>query len=204
MSAPQIFQVEDVAARKRDGMSQDTPIRLAEAAGKRGLTVSSLRTEARRGRLTVWRVAGKDWTSLAEIDRMFEKCRVPPKEPIYGLGQLAAMDSAGSSETPAGLSKTEDARLARLGAGDRMEAEKRLAADIAEKYQPGRRERPLSEIKIADVIRIYLDDVVPGQARPGKAAVRAERLLQFFGLMTLEQITGTGLCRVAARAGKVE
>jgi hypothetical protein len=81
-----------------------------------------------------------------------------------------------------------------FGAGDRAEAEKQLAAYIAEKYQPVRRERPLSEIKIADVIRIYLDDVVPSQARPEKAAERAERLLQFFGMMTLDRITGA-LCR---------
>lgn len=89
------------------------------------------------------------------------------------------------------------------GARDREEAEKRLGAHIAEKYQPERRERPLSEIRIADVIRIYLDDVVPGQARPEKAGERAERLLEFFGSRTLDEITGA-LCReyAAARRGK--
>ncbi len=81
-----------------------------------------------------------------------------------------------------------------LGAGERAEAEKRLALYISEKYQPARRERPLATIKIADVIKIYLDDVVPGQARPERAAERAERLLQFFGMMTLDRITGS-LCR---------
>lgn len=64
---------------------QDTPVRLAEAAKHRGLTISALRTEAQRGRLTIWRVAGKDWTSLSEIDRMFALSRVAPKAPIYGL-----------------------------------------------------------------------------------------------------------------------
>jgi hypothetical protein len=84
-----------------------------------------------------------------------------------------------------------------LGPGDRAEAEKRLAAYIADKYAPERRERPLSEIRIVDVIRIYLDDVVPGQARPEKAAERAERLLQFFGTRTLDEITGSS-CRAYA------
>lgn len=84
-----------------------------------------------------------------------------------------------------------------FGACDRAEAEKRLAEYIAAKYQPERRERGLSEIKIADVIRIYLDDVVPGQANPQKAAERAERLLRFFGLRTLDEITGS-LCRLYA------
>ena len=91
----------------------------------------------------------------------------------------------------------------RLGAGDRAEAERRLAAYIAEKYRPARRERPLSEIRVADVIAIYLEDVAPGQARPEKAGERAERLLEFFGSMALDQITGTS-CRAyeAAREGR--
>ena len=89
------------------------------------------------------------------------------------------------------------------GAGDSEEAERKLAAYLAEKYEPERRERPLSQISVADVIRIYLDDVAPGQARPEKAAERAERLLSFFGAKTLEDITGK-LCReyIAARAGQ--
>lgn len=89
------------------------------------------------------------------------------------------------------------------GALERAEAEKRLADYIASKYAPERRERPPSETRIADVIRIYLDDVVPGQARPEKAGERAERLLQFFGTMTLDQINGSA-CRAyeASRKGK--
>ena len=66
------------------------------------------------------------------------------------------------------------------GIDDREEAEKRLADYIASKYAPERRERPLSEIKIADVIAIYLEDVAPGQARPEKVGERAERLLEVF------------------------
>jgi hypothetical protein len=53
------------------------------------------------------------------------------------------------------------------------------------------------------VIRIYLDDVVPGQARPEKAAERAERLLKFFGGRALSEVTGA-LCReyVVVREGE--
>lgn len=69
-------------------------IRLAKAAEITGVSVSSLRTEARRGRLVIWRVAGKDWTSLAEIDKMFDLCRIQPSgaapshpaRPGVGLG----------------------------------------------------------------------------------------------------------------------
>ena len=80
---------------------------------------------------------------------------------------------------------------------------KRLADYIASKYAPERRERPLSEIKIADVIAIYLADVAPGQARPEKAGKRAERLLEFFGRRRLNEMTGA-LCReyAAWRKGK--
>lgn len=89
------------------------------------------------------------------------------------------------------------------GLGDDAEAEKRLAEYIAEKYQPERRERPLSEIRVADVLKIYADDVIPNQARPEKAAERGERLLKFFGAKRLDEITGK-LCReyVDGRAGK--
>ena len=89
------------------------------------------------------------------------------------------------------------------GEDDREEAERKLAEYLAEKYQPERRERALSEIWIADVIKVYLDDVVPGQARPEKAAERAERLLEFFGDRRLSEITGA-LCREyeASRKGK--
>ncbi len=89
------------------------------------------------------------------------------------------------------------------GAGDRAAAERKLAQYIASKYAPARRERDLSEIPVGDVINIYLTDVVPGQARPEKAVERAGRLLSYFGMMTLDQITGA-TCRayVAARAGR--
>lgn len=87
--------------------------------------------------------------------------------------------------------------------GERATAERRLADHIAAKYQPVRRERDLSEILIADVINIYLQDVVPGQASPKKAAERADRLLDFFGARTLSEITGA-LCRsyVLSREGQ--
>jgi hypothetical protein len=89
------------------------------------------------------------------------------------------------------------------GASDRAEAERKLSRYIASKYIPVRRERDLVEIPVADVLNIYLTDVVPGQARPEKAVERAGRLLVFFGTMTLDQITGA-VCRAytLARAGQ--
>jgi len=86
---------------------------------------------------------------------------------------------------------------------DDREAQGRLARYILEKHEPPRRERDLAAIPVADVLAIYLRDVVPGQARPEKAIERAERLNAFFGDKTLAEITGA-TCRAyaAGRAGQ--
>ncbi|MCW2317265.1 integrase [Rhodoblastus acidophilus] len=85
------------------------------------------------------------------------------------------------------------------GAGDRAEAEKRLHEHNTKKYEPERRERPLSKIKIADVVKIYLEDIAETKPDKGKYGERAVRLLAFFGDKTLDDITGK-LCRQYAEA----
>ena len=95
----------------------DARIRLADAAAHYDLTVASLRREAKRGRLAIWRVAGKDWTSLAEIERMFDRCRVEPKELDSGCDQLdpdtARYGSSKTADTSAALAAAR-LRLERL------------------------------------------------------------------------------------------
>jgi hypothetical protein len=63
----------------------DTPLRLDVAARVAfpggGMTASGLRREAARGRLTIERIAGKDFTTLAAITTMREKCRAQPPLP---------------------------------------------------------------------------------------------------------------------------
>ncbi len=112
----------------------------------------------------------------------------------------AERDQAGAVVKPARWIIRDGSRQigTRCGEGDREAAEGRLAEYIAAKYAPARRERALEEIRVADVINIYLSDVVPGQARPGKAAERAERLLDFFGMKTLADVNGP-LCRAYVR-----
>ena len=116
----------------------------------------------------------------------------------------AVRDAAGRVRKPARFVILDGGRQISTGVGDgaRDDAEKRLAAYIAAKYAPERRERELSQIRIADVIAIYLADVAPGQARPEKAGERAARLLKFFGAKRLDEITGA-LCRdyAAQRVG---
>lgn len=56
----------------------DTPLRLATAAAlafpNGGMTASGLRRERDRGRLVTEFVAGKEFTTLADIERMRKLC----------------------------------------------------------------------------------------------------------------------------------
>jgi hypothetical protein len=67
------------------GFAPNAPLRLSVAAKLAfpdgSMTASGLRREADRGRLRIERIAGKDYTSLDEIKRMRELCRVRAKEP---------------------------------------------------------------------------------------------------------------------------
>jgi len=55
-------------------IGDDQPLRLAVAAALAfpdgSMTASGLRREAARGRLVVERIAGKDYTTLANVERM--------------------------------------------------------------------------------------------------------------------------------------
>ncbi len=64
-------------------VDRNTPLRLARAAEIAfpggGMTASGLRKEAAKGRLSIHRVANKDFVTLAAIDAMLADCRVEPK-----------------------------------------------------------------------------------------------------------------------------
>ena len=89
------------------------------------------------------------------------------------------------------------------GAGEHREAEKHLAAYIAAKYAPERRERDIATIPLADVINIYVTDVAPTLARPAGVSERARRLEAWWGDKMLSEVTGA-TCRAYAawREGK--
>lgn len=97
-------------ALRLESVSDDTPLRLDVAARLAfpdgSIGVSSLRNEARKGRLVVWRIANKDMTTLGEIKRMQDRCRV--KEPPLDSGS----DRPSPADKPHGLSRTESARSA--------------------------------------------------------------------------------------------
>jgi hypothetical protein len=66
-----------------DQVTPDTPLRLGIAAAVAfpdgSMTTAGLRREGARGRLVIERIAGKDYTTLASIERMRELCRVEAK-----------------------------------------------------------------------------------------------------------------------------
>jgi hypothetical protein len=90
-------------------VSPDAPLRLEVAAQLAfpggGITAAGLRKEARRGKLAVERIAGKDYTTLSAIEDMRALCRTNPKVLDYGSSPpTKARTQAGSSETEQGLS----------------------------------------------------------------------------------------------------
>jgi hypothetical protein len=94
----------------RDKIDVDTPLRLSVAAALAfpdgSMTASGLRREAGRGRLVVERIAGKDYTTLANIERMRQLCRVERKAPTSGFAQIDVTPPDGSSAGQPGPSST--------------------------------------------------------------------------------------------------
>ena len=88
----------------------NTPLRLDVAAALAypdgSMTASGLRREVKRGRLVIERTAGKDYTTLAAIDRMRELCRVALKDRDSGCGHPATTTK--DATPPSGSSKTPD------------------------------------------------------------------------------------------------
>ena len=95
--------------RAQPEITPDTPLRLADAVKiafpMGGMTVSGLRKEIRRNRLTVEVMAGKQFTTLAAIEEMRRLCRVQARDLDSGSGQPAAK-TVGSLPPPSGSSKT--------------------------------------------------------------------------------------------------
>jgi hypothetical protein len=76
-----------------DTVDPNTKLRLDVAARiafpDGSVKASTLRRQAAAGHLTIYRIAGKDFTTLANIEEMTTSCRVPAKAPDYGSGQPA-------------------------------------------------------------------------------------------------------------------
>ena len=99
--------------------ADDASMTLAEAAAVFGsdypLTVSTLRTEIRRGRLTYAEVAGTFFVTPAAIRALFQPCLAKPKAPASTYappGPIGRPKPSGSSETERAKSARAALRLA--------------------------------------------------------------------------------------------
>jgi len=104
-------------------MSIPTLLTLQEAAARLGkVTARALRTEARKGRLHLTRVAGKDYVTESDLGEMIERCRAAQRG--LGCGSIAAQGGS-----PHGSSSTPDASTAQAAAKATVQAlRERLAA----------------------------------------------------------------------------
>jgi hypothetical protein len=102
--------------RLPEAVGPDTPLRLKIAAALAypdgAMTDSGLRREASRGRLVIEHTAGKDYTTLAAIQRMRELCRVEPKAPDCGSGVRSVTPMGNLPTVQSGLSKTANTEKA--------------------------------------------------------------------------------------------
>jgi hypothetical protein len=121
--------MRSTAIPELDKVKPDTPLRLDVAAALAypdgSMSASGLRREAGRGRLVIERTAGKDYTTLHNIERMRELCRVEVKVLDCGFAQLGEARTArsraaqyGSFSTAASISP-RDALKAKLTARSR-------------------------------------------------------------------------------------
>ena len=95
-------------------------VRLVKGGTAFGYPVSALRTEQRKGRLAVFRVAGKDYVSEAAIREMEAKCRTIAVEPDPTTATARAM-------APAMLSSTAQRSAARASAEKALRMLKKLS-----------------------------------------------------------------------------
>src|SRR5262245_17769294 len=61
------------------------------------------------------------------------------------------------------------------------QAEQLLAAYITQKYRPGRRERDLDAIDVADILSVYVDDCGQRQSNQERFRRRIARLNEYWG-----------------------
>jgi hypothetical protein len=118
-------------------VTPDAPLRLAIAAAiaypDGSMTASGLRREAARGNLAIERTAGKDYTTLAAIREMREKCRLRPKGRASTSGASGATPQAKSPDRPSTSSETVVISAARDAAEPIFAALRKRSPSTSEK-----------------------------------------------------------------------
>lgn len=87
----------------------DDPLPLKDAAQRYRILEATLRTEASRGRLTIYRIGRKDYTTPKDIKEMVHLCRVEKRRHDF---TSTPSESSGLSETEEASSELAAAREA--------------------------------------------------------------------------------------------
>lgn len=123
-------------------IASNTPLRLDLAAriafpdGSMGS--AGLRKERDKGRLSTEIIAGKEYVTLAEIERMRELCRVQRREPVLSGGRKAARPTVPFEAVQDGGLKTAERELALASARERMKKRKQNSPNTLPKNTPQR------------------------------------------------------------------
>ena len=175
----------------RDEMNEDSPLRLSVAAKLAfpdgSMSASGLRREAARGRLVIERIAGKDFTTLANIERMRELCRVATRVPDCGSGSATAEQHSGSSSITACEFRTG------ASANDLSAAED-LATYLANKRRPNFGHGHPAQILIADVLADYGEFHAPSTKSSDLIGGAINKLVDYFEDRTADAVISTA-CR---------
>jgi hypothetical protein len=141
------------ASFSRTDVAEDTQLSLQAAARLAfpdgTVSARTLRAEAARGKLAIFRIGKKYYTTVAEIERMIERCPVQPKARI----SISGGDPGGP---PSGQSGTEAARaalkasMAKLKEGSRTTSRPSTGRTSATVIQ--------RRIPVADVLALYAQE----------------------------------------------
>src|SRR5260370_20101051 len=191
----------------RHAISPDAPLRLSVAAPiafpDGSMTASGLSREGARGRLIIERIAGKDYTTLANIERMRESCRVEAKALDFGSDPPRRKGRRVIANAVWIILDGKQHIATGCLAHQIGEAERCLADYVSSKYRPARHARDIAQIDIADVLSIYLDDCGARVVDQPKLERCIARLNNYWGGKMLSEITNEE-CRAYVRSrGKI-
>jgi hypothetical protein len=86
----------------------DDTITLKDAAEHYNYSVYTLRTEADRGRLTIYKIGKRYYTTPADIKEMVRQCRVDQKAPDYTLIRSARSTSSETERASSALAAANE------------------------------------------------------------------------------------------------
>lgn len=177
-------------------MTPDTPVPLAKAVElffpHGGATISTLRTEARKGRLTLTRIGNRDFVTQQDAQEM----------PARSKGVRPYLRRRKGREPVWVIKDGPKERVIGPGTASREEIERALGAYIGEKHRIDLSERNPANIQVSDVLTYYAENFAIHHACPKLVMYHMNNLLPFWGNKSLADVKGA-TCRmyISSRAG---